>query len=96
MSIELEQLAKLVEAAEHDAYLDDRCDYLDTITEHLDALKAILARMQALEKVAVAARRYRHSEKIAEQAMANCSAVIVFPPDLAVILDDALAAIHKP
>ena len=55
MSKELKQLAKLVEVAEHDRTLDDRFDYLDTITEHLDALKAILARMQALEAVYVAA-----------------------------------------
>ena len=51
MSIELEQLANLVEIATHDATLDYRCDYLETITEHIDALKAILARMEALEKV---------------------------------------------
>ena len=60
MSIELKDLANLVEIAEHDATLDERCDYLDTIAEHLDALKAILARMQALEKVAVAASDVNH------------------------------------
>jgi len=49
MSIELEQLANLVEIAEHDRTLDYRCDYLETITEHIDTLKAILARMQAME-----------------------------------------------
>ena len=63
MSKELEQLAKLVEAATHDATLDERCDYLDTLTEHAVALKAILARMQAMEKAvaSVAAIRSRFS-----------------------------------
>ena len=89
MSIELEQLRKVARQTDIDYLRDDGT--VETIS-----LSSIVARLEALEKVAVAARRYRHSEKIAEQAMANCSAVIVFPPDLAVILDDALAAIPKP
>ena len=51
MSKELEQLANLVEIATHDATLDERCDYLDTLTEHAVALKDIFDRMDALEKV---------------------------------------------
>ena len=63
MSIELKQLAKLVEIAEHDRTLDDRFDDLYTIAEYRDDLKAILARMQALEKAvaSVAAIRSRFS-----------------------------------
>ena len=51
MSKELEQLANLVEIATHDATLNERCDYLDTLTEHAVALKDIFDRMEALEKV---------------------------------------------
>jgi len=57
MSKELEQLANLVKIATHDATLDERCDYLDTLTEHAVALKDIFDRMEALEKVYSDARQ---------------------------------------
>ena len=57
MSKELEQLANLVKIAEHDRTLDDRFDDLYTIAEYRDDLKAILARMEALEKVYSDARQ---------------------------------------